>query len=186
MNYITDDIMLTSHFDAAEFKCKCGCGLIRIDKLFVERMEKMYSILSKAVNLKAIIINSGYRCNKCSSQISGAFIGDMHNKGGAADIHALFDTGKNIDALTLCEAAQRAGFGGIAVIDDYNIHIDDRQRQEFNYSNRCWYGNEKTGFNYSTFIGKSPYTKYFDEKENEKYFEIIFDGKKFTGYLIHE
>ena len=86
MTYITDDIMLTKHFDSSEFKCTCGCNTIKIDKLFVERMEKMFIMLEKVVPLKAIIINSGYRCNNCSARISGAFVGDMHNKGAAADL----------------------------------------------------------------------------------------------------
>lgn len=183
MTYITDDIMLTKHFDSGEFKCTCGCNTIKIDKLFVERMEKMFALLEKVVPLKAIIINSGYRCNNCSTRISGAFIGDMHNKGAAADLHAITADNKRVDCFTLAEAAQRVGFGGIAIITDTDIHIDDRQRAEFEYSNRQWYGNEAIGGTYATFIGKSKFTKQFDTKDDEKYIEMTIDNVKYTGYL---
>ena len=181
MTYLFDDIAVTKHFDSGEFKC--NCGLIKIDKLFIERLEKMYGILEKVVDLKALVINSGYRCNKCTTTIQGAFVGDMHNKGAAADLHGVLKSGGRVDCFTLAEAAQRAGFGGIAIITDTDIHVDDRQRAEFNYANKQWYGNEITGFDYSTFIGKSPHTKRFDEKENEKYIELVIDGEKFTGYI---
>ena len=181
MEIISDKIMLTKHFDSDEFAC--NCGKIYIDETFVKRLEKFYEKVNSVVPLKAVIINSGYRCNKCSTSIKGAFIGDMHNKGAAADLHAIDTNGNKVDSIVLCEAAQLCGFGGIAVITAYDIHVDDRQRDDVNYTNRQWYGNESLGINYTTFIGKSKYTKQLNAKANQKYFEIMIDDHKYSGLL---
>ena len=162
MKMITTPGQITEHFAGSEFRCKgsCTCGKINIDELFVQRMELVYTILSKLpCGVRAIYINSGYRCAKACQIINGAFIGDMHNIGAAADWYATDKNGNGIDALTLCEAAQIAGFGGIAIISNFNVHTDDRQRGDIQYSNKQWYGDERDNSGVTTFIGKSRYTK---------------------------
>lgn len=192
MNLITTVGKITEHFNASEFKCSC-CGTIKIDKTFVEHLEKFYGELSKLpCGVKYVYINSGYRCNNSSARIKGAFIGDMHNVGAAADLYAVGKDGKRIDAMTLCEVAQKCGFGGIAVIDNSTnwsaIHVDDRQRNDITYANKLWYGNEATGESYKTFVGKSKYTTQIWAKEKEnvaKKIEVILDieGHKYSGLL---
>lgn len=184
MTIITTGGKITECFNGNEFKCKCGCGQIHIDKEFVQRMQKLHEKLQTLPKgCKAVYINSGYRCAKQSQIIKGAFIGDMHNIGAAADFHAQYKDGTYIDALTLCEAAQLVGFGGVAVIDEYNAHADDRQRGDIKYQNKQWYGNESTGENYTTFIGKSKNTKYLNKKSNQVYIEIMIDDHKYSGLL---
>lgn len=161
MKLITTKGKITDHFAGSEFACKgsCTCGKINIDEQFVQRMEKLHSMLSKLTcGCKAIYITSGYRCAKACQIIKGAFVGDMHNIGAAADFYAEDKTGAAIDSTTLCEAAQLCGFGGIAMIDPISAHVDDRQRGDINYTNKQWYSNEYTGQSYMTFIGKSKYT----------------------------
>ena len=184
MTIITTKEQITEHFNGNEFKCKCGCNEIHIDKEFVQRLEKLYATLDKIpAGVKAIYVNSGYRCAKHSQNIKGAFIGDMHNIGAAADIHAQSKNGSYIDSITICEAAQLCGFGGIAIIDDYNAHVDDRQRGDITYQNKQWYGNESTGANVTTFIGKSKNTNYLNKKSNQVYIEIMIDDHKYSGLL---
>lgn len=181
MNYITENKAITEHFNSYEFQCSC-CGKIRIEEQFVKRLEKLFCLLER-VDISVLLVNSGYRCDKFSKTLSGAFIGDMHNLGAAADIHAINTKGEYIDSYTLCEAAQLVGFGGIAVITDKDIHVDDRQRTEFRYANKQWYGNELTGENYMTFIGKSVHTGVLNKKINQKYVELMIDDHKYTGLL---
>lgn len=192
MKMITTNTQITEHFNAFEFKCKCGCNAINIDEMFVQRIELLWQLLHKAVDCHVIIVNSGYRCAKHSQTIKGAFIGDMHNIGAGADIHALTNSGKAIDSMTICEAAQLCGFGGIAIIDDINAHIDDRQRGDINYTNKSWYGNEKTGESYFTFIGKSKNSKSLDSafhgKTSAKQIKVTIeiDDHKYSGLLDGE
>lgn len=182
---------ITEHFKGSEFKCKCGCNTVKVDKQFVERLEKFYGELAKLpCGIKYVYINSGYRCNKSSQSIKGAFIGDMHNIGAGADLFALGKDNKRIDAMTLCEVAQKCGFGGIAVIDESAawsaIHVDDRQREDITYANKLWYGNEATGKIYKTFKGQSKYTSqiWTDEKVKRTIEAIIeVEGHKYSGLL---
>lgn len=192
MNIVTTAGKITEHFNAYEFRCKC-CGKIKIDKTFVERLEKFYGELSKLpCGVKFVYINSGHRCDKNSKTIKGAFVGDMHNVGAAADLYAVGKDGNRIDAMTLCEVAQKCGFGGIAVIDNSTnwpaIHVDDRQRDDINYANKLWYGSEATGESYKTFVGKSKYTTqiWAEEKVNaKKTIDAIIEieGHKYSGLL---
>lgn len=190
MKMITTNTQITDHFNGFEFKCKCGCNSINIDEMFVQRMELLWQLLHKAVDCHVIIINSGYRCAKHSQSIKGAFIGDMHNIGAAADIHALTNSGKAIDSMTICEAAQLCGFGGIAVIDDINAHVDDRQRGDITYQNKQWFGNEATGESYFTFKGKSKNSSKLESaytgKSKQIKVEIIIDDHKYSGLLDGE
>lgn len=190
MNLITTNIKITEHFRASEFMCKCGCQSIKIDKAFVEHLEQFFGELVKLPRgCKAIIINSGYRCNKSSKSIKGAFVGDMHNIGAGADLYAIGNDNKRIDAMTLCEAAQKCGFGGIAIIDNNTlpaIHLDDRQRSDISYSNKLWYGNEATGETYKTFKGKSQYTsEIWTSIETKKTIKAIIEieDHKYSGLL---
>jgi len=190
MNLITNNIKITEHFLSNEFKCKC-CGAIKVDKEFVERLEQFYIELSKLpCGVISVIINSGYRCNKSSQSIKGAFIGDMHNVGAGADLYAIGKDGKRIDAMVLCEVAQKCGFGGIAIIDSSAtwsaIHLDDRQRADISYSNKLWYGNEATGETYKTFKGKSQYTsEIWTSVETKKTIKAIIEieDHKYSGLL---
>lgn len=189
MGFITTEQQITTHFKSAEFRCTCGCKAIKIDAEFVQRLEKLYAkIDSLSCGCSAIYVSSGYRCDKDTASIQGAFKGDMHNIGAAADICAYDANNKMIDSKTICEAAQLVGFGGIALIDAAYAHVDDRQRSVFNYANKQWYGNEMTGDNYVTFIGKSRYTAELNKPQTAQpkkqiKVKIIIDDHEYSGLL---
>lgn len=146
---------ITEHFDSKEFACKC-CGTYNINNDFVVHLEEYYRFLDNVIGISSIIINSGYRCNNSSKTIKGAFIGDCHNLGIGADIHVYTKEYDLVPAKTLAECAEVCQFKGIGIIDDYNIHLDERGTK--NYTNNLWFGNEATGETYNTFIGMSDIT----------------------------
>lgn len=189
MGFITTEQQLSTHFKSAEFRCTCGCKQIKIDAEFVQRLEKLYSkVDSLSCGCSAIYVSSGYRCDKDTARIQGAFKGDMHNIGAAADICAYNSKHELIDSKTIAEAAQLVGFGGIALIDAVYVHVDDRQRSVFNYANKQWYGNEMTGENYITFIGKSKYTAELNKSQTAQpkkqiKVKIIIDDHEYSGLL---
>lgn len=165
---------VTKHFDFREFTCKCGCSLNRTDKEFIRKLETMYEYLEKTVDgVSAIIINSGYRCNKQSSNLYGAKIGDTHNLGFAADLYAIKSDGcTRWSAYSLAAVAEKLGFNGIGIITDYDIHVDTRTIDK--YVNSHWFGNEITGNNnIVTFAEYLPAMKI----NNKHKITVIIDGK---------
>lgn len=134
---------LTKHFDSTEFKCPC-CGVVNINQDFVERLEQLHQKL----NAKAIVISSGYRCAKHSVAVGG-YANDAHVLGFAADLIAYKQDGSPYTSRTVAYYAEQIGFGGIGLIDENYIHLDDRDRNK--YANNHWFGNEATGQSYTTF-----------------------------------
>ena len=153
---------ITNHFDSDEFNCKC-CNQRKINIKFVEHLEEFYVACDNIIGISSIIINSGYRCDNNSKTIKGAFIGDAHNLGFAADLHVYDRNCDLVDSSILCEIAEYLGFGGIAIITPTDIHLDDRHRSELNYSNSHWFGDERSGKNIETFKGSSRLSKKITE-----------------------
>ncbi len=57
-NY-TDNTQLSPHFNAQEFRCKCGKAHdFQIDDDLITKLEALYSTL----NCSKIIVTSGFRC----------------------------------------------------------------------------------------------------------------------------
>lgn len=128
-----DNEVLTPHFRASEFHCKCGTNHgTKLDSELVEKLEELYTYL----DCSKIIVNSGYRCPDHDRRVGGSGEG-MHTKGQAADIVCYDKQGKIYPAGVVCCAAQEIGFGGIANIDKtYTaVHVDTR-------SGSKWYGDE--------------------------------------------
>ncbi len=118
---ITSSKQITKHFHSTEFKCKCGCGRIKIDERLVNNMEKVFERL----NASKCIISSGYRCDSYDIQIGG-FVG-QHAKGTAADCIYYDKDGKIIPSkYVICAAYDLDLFRGIAKINDNYTHLDIR------------------------------------------------------------
>lgn len=134
----SDTTQLTSHFNAKEFRCKCGKSHdILISGELVQMLEKLYA----ALNCSKIIVNSGYRCASHDKAVGGTGSG-QHTKGTAADV-VCYDSGGNvISSKTVCCTAQDMGFGGIANITSAytSTHLDVRTGAK-------WYGDETKGTN---------------------------------------
>lgn len=133
-------MQITAHFDDSEFKCKCGCGVCKTNKKFVERLEQLH----KALNAKSIVVTSGYRCPKHSVAVGG-YANDAHVRGFAADIIAYKQDGTLYSASTIAHEAENLKFGGIGIISNTACHVDTRDENPFD--NKHWWGDERTGNN---------------------------------------
>ena len=134
----TDNTQLTEHFNAREFRCKCGKShdFLISDEL-VSKLEQLYA----ALDCGKIIVNSGYRCPEHDKAVGGTSTG-QHTKGTAADVVCYDKSGNIISAKTVCCKAQDLGFGGIANITGAytSVHLDVRTGSRY-------YGDETKGTN---------------------------------------
>lgn len=128
---------LSAHFDDYEFTCGCGCGKNTVSKDLIDGLEKIFDIM----NARAIIITSGYRCPSHSVAVGG-FYDDAHTRGLAADIIVKKQDGSYYLPEDIAEAAERAGFGGIGLMNTA-CHVD--RRDLGGYKNNHWFGDERAG-----------------------------------------
>lgn len=181
----SDKTQITTHFNASEFKCKCGGNHdTKLDTDLVNKLEKLFSTL----NCSKIIINSGYRCPTHDINVGGNGSG-QHTKGTAADIVCYGQDGKAISSKKVCCAAQDIGFGGIANIDSsYTAtHVDVRTSK--------WYGDEALGAAGTNSSVTSDFYSYYGIKKsdissggsksnsNTKNVTLTIDGVTYTGTL---
>lgn len=128
-----DTTLITPHFNAKEFRCKCGkVHEFGISNELVDKLEKLYA----ALNCSKIIVTSGYRCPTHDKNVGGSGTG-QHTLGNAADICCYGQDGQPISSKIVCQKAQDIGFTGIANITAAYIytHVDVRP-------NGKWYGDE--------------------------------------------
>ncbi len=153
----SDNTQLSAHFNAKEFRCKCGkVHEFSISNELVDKLEKLYT----ALNCSKIIVTSGYRCPTHDKNVGGSGTG-QHTLGNAADICCYGQDGQPISSKTVCCKAQDIGFTGIANITAAYIytHVDMRP-------NGKWYGDEVHGNSSVT----DDFYKYFsaDTADNHK------------------
>lgn len=120
----TDNIQLSAHFNAKEFRCKCNKSHdFKISEELITKLEKLFDVL----NCSKIIVNSGYRCPEHDKAVGGDGSG-QHVQGTAADIVCYDRDGKIISAQKVTCAAQDIGFAGIANISAKHqaVHVDVR------------------------------------------------------------
>ena len=132
----TDNTQLSPHFNAQEFRCKCGKEHdFQIDDDLITKLETLYA----ALNCSKIIVTSGFRCAAHDKAVKGSGKG-QHTLGKAADICCYGQDGQPISSKTVCCKAQDTGFTGIANITAAYIytHVDVR-------SGGKWYGDEVHG-----------------------------------------
>lgn len=128
-----DETQLSAHFNAKEFRCKCGkTHDTELNPKLVDNLEKLYRVLG----CSKIIVTSGYRCSAHDKAVGGNGTG-QHTKGNAADIICYGQDGNIISTKKVACKAQDIGFGGIGNIDrTYTaIHVDVRTSAK-------WYGDE--------------------------------------------
>lgn len=159
---ITSSKQITKHFHSTEFRCKCGCGRIKIEERLVNGMEKVFERL----NASKCIISSGYRCDSYDIKIGG-FVG-QHAKGNAADCIYYDKDGKIIPSkYVICAAYDLDLFRGIAKINDNYTHLDIRTSG--------YYKGDETVSNNS--VWSDPYDYFKVSKE---------DMAKYTGEKVEE
>lgn len=105
---------ISLNFKVREFICFC-CGAEGIKDDLVFHLQQAHDLLPVH---RAMIITSGYRCEKHNKEVGG-IEGSAHIKGLAADI-------KYEDArhkFMLVNALMKAGFKRIGIYDSF-IHVD--------------------------------------------------------------
>lgn len=156
---ITTSMQISKHFHSTEFKCQ-HCNNIKIDENLVIKMEHIFDKL----HASKCIISSGYRCPNYDTQIGG-FVG-RHAEGLASDCCYYDKNGKQIPSqIVVCVAWDLGELNGIAKIDEYYVHLDNRQ-------NGYYHGDEARGNNN---YWDNPY-KYFNVSKEEI--------AKYTGELV--
>ncbi|MGN0574396.1 MAG: GH25 family lysozyme [Ruminococcus sp.] len=150
-----DNTQLTAHFNAHEFKCKCGQPH---DYELSDKLVSMLEQLYEKLNCSKIIVTSGYRCTKHDKTVGGSGTG-QHTRGTAADICCYGQDGKPISSKVVCCTAQDLGFGGIANITSEYIytHVDVRTGYR-------WLGDETVNNNTVT----DDFYKYFGISKTDK------------------
>lgn len=118
---ITSSKKISSHFHSTEFRCKCGCGRIKIDENLVNKVEHIFSKL----NASKCIVSSGYRCDSYDKKIGG-FVG-RHAEGLAMDCVFYDKNGSIIPSkIVLCVAQDLGELRGMAKINNNYVHLDNR------------------------------------------------------------
>ena len=151
-----DETQLSAHFNAREFRCKCGkTHDTELNPKLVTNLEKLY----RALDCSRIVITSGYRCPGHDKAVGGNGTG-QHTKGNAADIICYGQDGSIISTKKVACKAQDIGFGGIGNIDrTYTaIHVDVRTGAK-------WYGDEAVRGGTSGSVTDDFY-RYYSAKDN--------------------
>ena len=170
----TENKQITTHFNALEFRCKCGQNHdTEINTALCEKLETLF----ESLNCSKIIITSGFRCPSHSVKVGG-YASDEHTKGNAADIICYDKSGKVIDTRLVCCAAQDLQFSGIGRIDNSAVHVDVSL-------NRKWYGDEMTGYVSQSIPDMDFYSYFGMQKKTKKQVKITveFDDHKYSGLL---
>ena len=131
--------------------------------------------------MTAIIVTSGCRCPKHSASIPNGSSTDAHTRGIAADVYAVKKDGTRWGAFSLAAVAEKIGFTGIGIIDNTAVHMDIRNNS--NYVNPHWFGNEITGDDFvKTFSQYLPKTKTAAATPETKKHKLVItlDGVKIT------
>ena len=165
---ITTSKQVTKHFHSTEFRCKCGCGRIKIEERLVNNMEKVFEKL----NASKCIISSGYRCDSYDKKIGG-FVG-QHAKGYASDCIYYDKNGKIIPSkIVICVAYDLDLFRGIAKINNNYTHLDIRSsgyyKGDETVSNNSVWTNPYTYFK----VSKEDVAKYTGEKVVKKVYKTV-------------
>ena len=145
----TDNTQLSPHFNAREFRCKCGKEHdFQIDDDLITKLEALFFKL----NCSKIIVTSGFRCVAHDKAVKGSGTG-QHTLGKAADI---------------CCYGQDTDFTGIANISAAYIytHVDVR-------SGGKWYGDEVHGNSSVT----DDFYKYFGGEDMKGIDVSVHNGK---------
>ncbi|MDL2298482.1 D-Ala-D-Ala carboxypeptidase family metallohydrolase [Synergistaceae bacterium OttesenSCG-928-D05] len=74
-----NEIQLSENFKLKEFECPC-CKTVKLHPLLLERLQQLRNIWQKAV-----VITSGYRCEKHNAEVGGV-PRSRHLQGRAADV----------------------------------------------------------------------------------------------------
>lgn len=108
------------HFTVEELTCRCGCGQMLMNDMFMDRLVMMRKCLKFPLP-----VPSGYRCPLHNESVSTTGANGPHTTGRAVDILIYGER-----AFKLVDIAFSFGFTGIGVkqagdLSERIIHLDD-------------------------------------------------------------
>ena len=113
-------VKLSKNFKSTEFDCRCkrsDCKVTLVDEDMLQCIQRVRDAVGKA-----IVVNSGYRCDAHNKSVGGAS-GSKHKSGLAVDLKCPKDIKLN-DFAFICE---QAGFHGVLRYDGQGfVHCDMR------------------------------------------------------------
>lgn len=109
----------SKHFSKKELMCKCGCGVAKMKKSFMDIVEKIREEYGKP-----IILSSAYRCPEYNNKISSTGFDGPHTTGEAIDIKIFGDKAVKLIKLGLKYDMRRFGVNQKGNINLRFIHMD--------------------------------------------------------------
>jgi len=109
---------ISEFFHEDEFTCKCGCGQVLVDPVFLEKLTKARRIAGIPFH-----ISSGFRCAAHNEAVGGT-AQSGHKVGKAADIRAR----TVYDYKRIIFAGLVTGMEGISLGKGF-AHLDSRDRE---------------------------------------------------------
>ena len=109
---------ISANFSRIEFECSCGCGFATVDVELIRLLERVRARFGKAV-----VINSGCRCEYWNNEVGGSK-GSKHKEGIAADI-VVADTSPELVYNFINSIVDNCGIGRYPTF----THIDVRQEK---------------------------------------------------------
>ena len=146
------NMQLTKNFNTNEFRCQ-GKGHTHDTKIDVELVKQLQEFMNINGYTKAVI-SSAYRCPEHNKAVGGSS-GSNHCKGKAVDI-CFYKGDKKVPAKEVCCKAQDFGFKGIAYIDAYHVHLDNRSVGKYRGDERKGYSNNVPNGDFYAYF-KIPY-----------------------------
>lgn len=112
--------MGSKYFSDNELRCKCGCGQVKMNDVFLAKIDQLRELLGVPM-----VVTSGYRCeNHPEEKKKDGSTTGAHVQGKAIDVAV-----HGVDATRLISAAHALAFTGIGVkqhgpIEGRIVHID--------------------------------------------------------------
>lgn len=112
--------MGSKYFTDDELRCKCSCGQVKMDPVFLAKLDQLREMLGVPM-----VIDSGYRCeNHPAEKAKDGTTTGAHVQGKAVDVKVC-----GAAATRLISAAHALGFAGFGVkqhgpMEGRYIHID--------------------------------------------------------------
>jgi len=108
----------SKYFSDDELRCKCGCGQVRMNDVFLAKADQLRELLGMPLP-----VTSGYRCENHPAEKGKSTTG-AHRQGKAIDIAC-----HGADSMRIMSAAHALAFTGIGAkqhgpIEKRIVHID--------------------------------------------------------------
>lgn len=142
------DHKVSAHFTLGEIASRDGADKVLYDTELLDFLEFVRALLG-GDGRATVGVNSWYRSPAHNIAVGGASK-STHTEGIAADVVFKQD-GKRVPAELICCLLQDLGIGGIAYINAYSVHVDNRKNGRYRGYEPNGFGNNVGGDFYEYF-----------------------------------